>query len=69
MPIVICPCGELVTLLSVRHLTTMEVEDIDTCTLAIAQPNVGSLQQARMLPRLQEHWRLQRCLSKVILIN
>ena len=26
----ICPWGELVTLLSVRHLTTMDVDDMDT---------------------------------------
>ena len=30
MPMVIWPCGELVTLLSVRHLTTIDVEDMDT---------------------------------------
>ena len=29
---VICPCGELLDLVSARHLITMEVEDIDTCT-------------------------------------
>lgn len=32
VPIVICPWGELVTLLSVRHFTTMDVDDMDTCT-------------------------------------
>jgi hypothetical protein len=31
VPIVICPCGELVDLLSVRHFTTMDVDDMDTC--------------------------------------
>lgn len=31
VPMVICPCGELLDLVSVRHLMTMEVEDIDTC--------------------------------------
>ena len=30
MPIVIWPCGEAVTLLSVRHFTTIDVEDMDT---------------------------------------
>lgn len=30
MPIVICPWGELPALLSVRHFTTMDVEDMDT---------------------------------------
>ena len=32
VPIVICPWGELVTLLSVRHFTTMDVDDMETCT-------------------------------------
>ena len=27
---VIWPCGEAVTLLSVRHFTTIDVEDMDT---------------------------------------
>ena len=31
VPMVICPCGELLDLVSARHLITMEVEDIDTC--------------------------------------
>jgi hypothetical protein len=54
VPIVICPCGELVALLSVKHFTTMEVEDIDTCAVATPQLGAGSLQQARMLVRRQE---------------
>ena len=32
VPIVICPCGEAVALLSVRHFTTIEVDDMDTCS-------------------------------------
>ena len=32
VPIVIWPCCVFVALASVRHLTTMEVDDIDTCT-------------------------------------
>ena len=31
VPIVIWPCGEAVALLSARHFTTMEVDDMDTC--------------------------------------
>ena len=30
VPMVIWPCGEAVTLLSVRHFTTIDVEDMDT---------------------------------------
>ena len=37
VPIVICPWGELVTLLSVRHFTTMDVDDMETCTGIAAQ--------------------------------
>ena len=31
VPIVICPCGEDVALLSCRHFTTIDVDDMDTC--------------------------------------
>ena len=34
---VIWPCGELVTLLSVRHFTTIDVEDMDTCRHILAE--------------------------------
>ena len=41
VPIVICPWGELVTLLSVRHFTTMDVDDMETCAGIAAHTGLG----------------------------
>ena len=37
VPMVICPCAEPADLLSVRHLMTMDVDDMETCARAGAQ--------------------------------
>lgn len=29
---VICPCGDVVDFVSVKHFTTMDVDDMETCT-------------------------------------
>ena len=50
MPIVICPCGEDVALLSCRHFTTIDVDDMDTCTSW--DPDMGTWVDVHSSPRM-----------------
>ena len=53
VPMVIWPCWELVALASVRHLTTMEVDDIDTCTSLLVSTDHEIEQERHIASRLK----------------
>ena len=45
VPIVMAPCGVLVDLVSDRHLITMDVEDMDTCSQRMSYWSDGVVQE------------------------